>query len=122
MTSSIDQDENNRIQGYRFDIFGPKLPTEVARTISNHLGWHFDADDHVVEGPDGPVIGMTIEDVTAAMMENSWIDPSNASRGGYVPYWNRIPDDPKQAAEQLRQKLDEDGCHQNWRAKMRKKN
>lgn len=118
MSQSIDQQENPFIQGYRIGTMRPKSRTEVARTICRQYKWCFNDDDQVIEGPNGAVIGDTIEDITAAMIDTKWIQHSKANIGGWLPYWDVSPDDPHQAAVQLRQLLDEDGYHKNWRKRM----
>lgn len=99
------------IQAFRFRTNGPKNETESARTLCHMLKWRFNREDCVTEDR-GPVIGSTIEDVAAAMVDEGWIMRPLSGRGwvtNYVPMPRQASGelDSHEAAVRIRRRLNE---------------
>lgn len=119
-----DSDAFNRpVQAFRFRTSGPKNETENARTLCRELSWRFNNVDAVTEH-NGTVVGQTIEDVAAAMIDAGWI--IRGGTGGWVTDFNPIPRsvdgdyDSHRASSVLRSHMS-DGKHDGWRAAARKR-
>lgn len=81
-----------------------KSETENARTLAKAQAWSFDENDRVLD-EDGLLIGYTIEDVTAAMLDEGWLLPRI-----WRTDWSAIPGDGT-AASSLRARLTKEGKH-----------
>lgn len=90
------------VQSARFTEVRQKSDTENARTVANHYGWRFNADDELTEDH-GPRIAYTIEDAAAAMVELGWISRYRVNWPGH--------NDGRDAAHEIRERLDENGTH-----------
>ena len=93
------------IQAPQFTEQRRKSDTENARAIAKQLTWSFDESDSVVDMSDR-LLGYTIEDVAAAMVEAGWIMPEI-----WRVDWTAVPNDETAATAQLRALLNKDGKH-----------
>ncbi|MEV7638062.1 hypothetical protein AB0N71_18030 [Pseudarthrobacter enclensis] len=96
--------ETTPIQAPRYTENRRKSDTENARTIANSQAWSFDENDRVLD-ENGRLIGYTIEDIAAAMLDEGWLLPRL-----WRTDWSAVPGDGT-AASVLRARLDNEGKH-----------